>query len=410
MKMPEIARALGDITNVFDEMLSSLSTLQCLSDLEVHKTDEKTLLNDALVALLENYAIERCAVFLCSGQDFVKSAEIDWHLWQNQNKQHGNKQSVAQNQNNQVLVNIENHFVQITAESGKPLSSPNFRNDDQLHSGLNTNDMLPVGSILTAPIRSGGQTLGVVVMSHSEENSFNEWHQRLLILYSNFLGQILTTNRLMKNLEEEVRGRTHQLEEVLEETRHLKEHYETLAMVDELTGLYNRRFFFAESKLALSRALRFSHSFSLILMDIDRFKQVNDEFGHATGDIVLQDAAKALLEILRETDVLARVGGEEFAVVLPDTPEDGAKILAERLRVAANSLTWMRDEQTFRITLSLGVTTLHPPEHPLPASYSQLDPRVFYDQLYMVADDAMYSAKDAGGNRFEFKKPDFLQQ
>jgi diguanylate cyclase (GGDEF)-like protein len=397
MKVPEVAKVLGEMTGVFDEMLASLSTLQCLSDLEVHKADEKTLLVDALATLLENYGVERSAVFFCKEQSVVKAVELDWAHWQGKNEN-----ASPANTGTSALSHIEQHFAQLTLENGKPQFCPNYLSDPHLLSLLGNDDPLPAGCLLTAPIRSGGESIGVIVMSHPENDYFNEWHHRLLVLYSNFLGQILTANRLMKHLEVEVKGRTQQLEEVLDETRHLKQHYETLAMVDELTGLYNRRFFFTESKLALSRALRFTHSYSLILMDIDRFKQVNDEFGHAIGDIVLQDVAKALLDILRETDVLARVGGEEFAVVLPDTSENGAKILAERLRAAASNLEWTIGERKLHITLSLGVTTLPSPEEQSENS-ARIDPRAFHDHLYTVADNAMYSAKTAGGDRFIFQ-------
>lgn len=405
MKVPEVAKVLGEMTGVFDEMLASLSTLQCLSDLEVHKTDEKTLLIDALATLLENYCVERCAVFFCQEHGIVKVAELDWAHWQEKT---GPSSSLSLPPT--AMSRIEQHFVQLTLDNGESQFCPNCLDDPQLLHLVEKDACRQRGCLLSAPIRSGGRSIGVLIMSHPEENYFNEWHHRLLILYSNFLGQILTANRLMKHLEDEVKGRTHKLEEVLDETRHLKQHYETLAMVDELTGLYNRRFFFAESKLALSRALRFSHAFSLILMDIDRFKQVNDEFGHAVGDIVLQDIAKAFLEILRETDVLARVGGEEFAVVMPDTSESGARILADRLRTAAGTLEWTIGEKKLHITLSLGVTTLPTPNPQPDDSSLRIDPRTFHDHLYTVADNAMYSAKTTGGDRVVFQTPESIPQ
>jgi diguanylate cyclase (GGDEF)-like protein len=252
------------------------------------------------------------------------------------------------------------------------------------------------GSLLSAPICAGGQVFGVLNLSHPDSNHFGDWHLRLVPLFCSFLGQMLAGNRLLKGLEAEVAVRTRQLEEVLGETRRLKEHYRELSMVDELTGLYNRRYFFVESRLTLGRALRYRHQLSLMVIDIDRFKTINDRYGHAQGDMVLRDLGQALQTQLRDTDILARVGGEEFAIVLTDTGPDGAREAGQRLLQAVRELQWQTPQGPLTARISLGLVSLGSGEA-RPPSHTNLD--ALQDQLYSQADSAMYAAKQAGGDQ-----------
>jgi len=150
------------------------------------------------------------------------------------------------------------------------------------------------------------------------------------------------------------------------------------ARTDPLTGLANRRVWNERLEHELARANREDVPLSLILIDLDKFKNYNDRFGHPEGDALLAECATAWTKELRTTDLLARVGGEEFAVLLPGCPLEDARTVAERLRTAMP-----RGE-----TCSLGVTTWNGAANP--------------SQLYAVADAALYRAKEGGRNQVRF--------
>lgn len=155
------------------------------------------------------------------------------------------------------------------------------------------------------------------------------------------------------------------------------------ATTDELTGLYNRRAFFESVQKELARVRRSGVGFSLLLMDIDFFKQVNDTYGHAAGDAVLRILADTLRSTLRVVDVAARMGGEEFAILLPETQENEAHRVAERLRQAIAAAEAHVGVHTIRVTISIGVAAL---------SANTPDP----DTLLHAADEALYAAKARG--------------
>jgi diguanylate cyclase (GGDEF)-like protein len=129
---------------------------------------------------------------------------------------------------------------------------------------------------------------------------------------------------------------------------------EVLAVTDGLTGLKNRRAFQEKLQEEVRRVARYSASLSLLLLDVDHFKQFNDTFGHLAGDSVLRDVARLLEEISRSTDFVARYGGEEFVILLPNTDKQGSLVLAEKVRKAVERRDW-RDRP---ISVSIGVATM----------------------------------------------------
>lgn len=155
---------------------------------------------------------------------------------------------------------------------------------------------------------------------------------------------------------------------------------------DPLTGVVNRRCFSERAAAEFLRARRFGRDLSLAMLDIDHFKRVNDRWGHAAGDKVLKRLCEGIQSELREVDLLARVGGEEFAVLIPDTNLDGAFLLAERLRQRVMVQELTEGEDIIKFTASFGVATLGP-EDKSP------------DDLLKRADVALYAAKGAGRNR-----------
>lgn len=160
-----------------------------------------------------------------------------------------------------------------------------------------------------------------------------------------------------------------------------------LASTDDLTGLLNRREFFARAEAARMLALRQRQPIALLMLDIDHFKQLNDRFGHATGDEALLLFARTTSSILREHDILGRMGGEEFAVALPGTDLAGAMQAAERLRQATMEIRLLTCGNHYTMTVSIGLVVIEPNED-LPTALAR-------------ADRGLYAAKRNGRNRIE---------
>lgn len=159
-----------------------------------------------------------------------------------------------------------------------------------------------------------------------------------------------------------------------------------LSRTDRLTGLYNRGYWEESLKVAYARHQRYGNATSLVMLDIDHFKQVNDTYGHQAGDKVIEQVARLIREHERETDVAGRYGGEEFGVVLSDTDKIGGKVFAERLRKAVEGLEVLHNGQSIRFTISLGVADLS-------------QPSINYADLIAWADHALFASKKAGRNR-----------
>ena len=168
---------------------------------------------------------------------------------------------------------------------------------------------------------------------------------------------------------------------------------EEVAVTDELTGLRNLRYFRARLIEEHARSQRSGVSFAVAIVDLDHFKLVNDRFGHQVGDRVLVASAHALASVSRRGDTAARVGGEEFALLLPETEKTEAIVLAERVRLAISRASV--DNGRVAVTASVGVS----------CSSDFTDPSA--DTLYAAADRALYQAKEAGRNRVAAAEPSF---
>jgi two-component system cell cycle response regulator len=161
----------------------------------------------------------------------------------------------------------------------------------------------------------------------------------------------------------------------------------SLALTDELTGLYNRRYVFAHMTELMARLSEGSAATTVMMFDIDHFKQVNDRYGHLAGDDVLRELAKRALHNVRSVDLVGRLGGEEFVVVMPETNLGGATIVADRLRLAvADEPFLVGTGDKLPVTISIGLAITGQPEDTLEA-------------LLKRVDDALYAAKNGGRNR-----------
>jgi diguanylate cyclase (GGDEF)-like protein len=183
-----------------------------------------------------------------------------------------------------------------------------------------------------------------------------------------------------RNARLDLRSRNTELEGMLTRT-------ERLAMTDALTGVFNRRRFGDMLKHEWATARRYKHALCLLLFDLDRFKAVNDTQGHAAGDELLKNVADIIASSIREVDVCARYGGDEFVLLLPHTPVKNAVVVAERVRtgLARAKATWNGEARN--ITLSVGIAS------------SEDDSLVSPDDLVEAADRALYEAKHEGRDR-----------
>jgi len=162
----------------------------------------------------------------------------------------------------------------------------------------------------------------------------------------------------------------------------------SMAALDELTKLHNRRYLTTYLKREFERSRQTGKPLSLIILDVDHFKKVNDGHGHAVGDVVLVELGKRMLQLTRSSDLPARYGGEEFVVVMPETDPTVARAVAERLRhgVAEKPFEAVKDNLLLDITISVGVANL-------------TDDVETPDDLFRLADDALYKAKAGGRNQ-----------
>jgi diguanylate cyclase (GGDEF)-like protein len=160
-----------------------------------------------------------------------------------------------------------------------------------------------------------------------------------------------------------------------------------LAAFDELTGVYNRRSLFHHLEAELSRCERYGRSLSLLMLDVDHFKHVNDHYGHLAGDAALRSVAATLQSILRVMDLVCRYGGEEFCVILPETNETGAYSAAERLRSAVERQLFSHSSNSIALTVSIGVASW------VPAATATIP------DLLARADEALLEAKQGGRNQ-----------
>ncbi|MDD2684941.1 MAG: diguanylate cyclase [Gallionella sp.] len=295
--------------------------------------------------------------------------------------------------------------------------TPDWILEDVLHHFRTTDDAIiiveenkPVGIITTRDIfpllSSGGDvsqplayymTMPVIVTT-----SHSSIHDALLQLKRNHIKRAIVVNELgvltgvvpqteligfaYGSWANILRHHATELSELIGLLEEKNRTLEALSYTDALTGIGNRRMLHREMTNEIERIQRYrTPSFSLVLVDIDVFKQVNDQYGHDAGDKVLCGLSKQMTELIRKNDIAVRWGGEEFAVMLRNTPLVAARDFAERLRTLVEATKWIGDHP---VTISIGVGEFLPQERE--------------DTFFHRIDRALYRAKDAGRNRVEF--------
>ena len=158
-------------------------------------------------------------------------------------------------------------------------------------------------------------------------------------------------------------------------------------MRDPLTGLFNRRYIEQRMEEELSRLQRYGAALSILLFDIDNFKAVNDTHGHAVGDKILKQVATTFVDSVRQVDLVARFGGEEFGILLPHTPKDEMIFVCERIRRVVEEMHFSEMPKAGSVTISLGALSVGASRRPR------------LEDVYPVADELLYEAKQSGRNR-----------
>ncbi len=178
------------------------------------------------------------------------------------------------------------------------------------------------------------------------------------------------------------------MQKMIKDLKNSQDELRTLAATDPMTKLYNRRYFAQISAEFLELAKRNNQELSVIMLDIDKFKRINDTYGHKVGDDVIIALSKILVELKRKSDIACRFGGEEFVLLLPNTAIDGAEILAQKIReTVQNRSVKVEDDKELNFTISLGVSLVN------------VQNETNIEVSLKKADDALYKAKESGRNR-----------
>lgn len=267
-------------------------------------------------------------------------------------------QSVGKDITGAVLSTGEGLFGKVV-ETLQPIIIPNYMSWEER---LPFYDDGVVHSVIASPLIIGKKLLGVIGIARiTSPESFSEKDKNLLFLFGQHAAIALKNAELFNEIQ-------------------------TLTKVDALTGIYNRRGFNELCERELIHAKRSKLTQSMLMIDIDFFKKINDQYGHPIGDQILLSLSKELGKNLRQTDILCRYGGEEFAILLPETTIQTAKTIAERLRISISNYSFEVTKTTLHITISIGVSWMH-------GDHAELD--ILLDR----ADEAMYQAKRSGRNR-----------
>jgi len=237
-------------------------------------------------------------------------------------------------------------------------------------------------SILCAPLMLQGELKGIIYLENNLLTGvFTDDKIKLLQYLSGQIAISIENALVYNSLEEKIKERTKDLEESQEELKFL-------ASTDSMTKLYNRRYFIEAAEHTLSLAKRERKDVSIIMLDIDNFKRVNDSYGHKVGDELIITFASTLQELTRNSDIICRFGGEEFLILLPHTDINGANFISEKIRLAVEALVMhIEDKQQLQFTVSIGV------------SHVDTQKDLTIEAPINRADKALYEAKKNGRNR-----------
>jgi len=216
-------------------------------------------------------------------------------------------------------------------------------------------------SVIIVPMIAHGTTHGLLVAESCDKDSFTDRDVEMLTVVARSAGLALENAVLHKRTEE-------------------------LTIIDDLTGIYNYRYFVQKLQEEKKRAIRYDLPLSIIMVDIDWFKKLNDSYGHEVGNLVLRKLSSVIMQCIRDVDILSRYGGEEFVIILPQTPQIEASRIGERIREQVEQMT-VSDAKAGEVSITVSVGATSFPENGKSA-----------EDLVSVADQALYRAKGSGKN------------
>ncbi len=330
-----VKRRSDDIQDFFEAFVN---TIDSASD----AADRKAGLSRLIDKILSRIQAEECIVYLFGeGSAMLQRAYYtgniqDFDLFE----RHANN-TIVQKVLNSGAPYLNNHY---SFELKVPFSK----------------DSVFIRSIICYPLQRGGEKIGAIELVNKISGAFTKNDLALLEIMLNPLATVIRTLDTF-------------------------ERSERLTITDDLTKLYNYRYLMQYLEADVRRCLRYKKKVSLLFIDIDGFKRINDTFGHLVGSQALSEMGQVFRGIVRETDVVGRYGGDEFVIVLPETPLNGAMIIAERIRKKVEEFEFVAQNLSIRLTVSLGVANC--PKHTLTA-----------EGLIKKADAAMYRAKELSKN------------
>lgn len=255
------------------------------------------------------------------------------------------------------VFNLKGTLLDIVVKNKEPFYLSDVRNYRAPIMPFKTDN---VGSVFALPMLYEKDLLGILTFLSEKTNALNPYQIELLEVLGNQASTSIANARFHAEIER-------------------------LAITDGLTGLFNHRHFQERLSQEFSRLERFSEPLSILILDIDHFKEINDTYGHPVGDSVLKGVADVIKKTIRNIDIPARYGGEEFAVIILGTGSHGALNMAERLRKAVMNRTFSAENKTFKVTISIGISTC-------PNDGKRKE------ELIEKADKALYQAKKSGRN------------
>lgn len=372
------------IQDIIIDLFNALSVVRELSELDCQANNEKKLIKNALAALIQNQDMERCSFFLLNEQgSLINLTGIGTN----------DSSEDVQDSYKPLEFKMGEGVIGVAAQSKKLQHCQDCSEDERFTSSQQGNNSSVLGSVISVPVcTTGDELVGVLNISHHEAYFFSEWHVRLLEIYKNMLGQLITNYRLFQQMEDQILTRTAKLEQAMVDLQSLKEHYQSISMIDQLTGLYNRRYFYDQVEFALANTRRYEQPLCVLMLDLDNFKEANDNHGHGFGDKVLVKVSQALQKEVRDTDILVRFGGEEFVVIFTNTDCVNGEFFAERIRKTVENLAWEGMED-YHQTVSSGLYCINDCCIDDPKDEENID------KIIQYADTALYKAKLQGRNK-----------
>ncbi len=283
----------------------------------------------------------------------------------------------------------------VVGMSGEIINIPDAYRDARFNPEFDRKTGFRTKGILCGPLKNmRGETIGAIQVLNRKEGLFSSEDETLLAALSAHAAVAIENADLYRrlsvlnlSLERKVEERTAELTTANERLTALNRELEEISITDALTRVYNRRYFMERLRQEVKRVSRYGPPVSLLMIDIDFFKKVNDTWGHQAGDTVLAGVAGLIKGKLRETDLIARYGGEEFCLLATGTDGAGALVLAERVRSRVQDASFEHGGNRIAVTVSIGVCTWEP---------SLKDD---LEELIRRADTSLYRAKQEGRNR-----------